>query len=272
VASEEQQTEDLVKSELVKIHCNFQTFSTSTLYLAEDLPFPVKDIPDVFTHFRKATELKAVVRKALAKPSCIKSPEIKPIDLPSFADLNLAFTAMDNRAALKFIGGETEAIARLNHYFFESRAISQYKETRNGLVGADYSSKFSAWLAHGCLSPRFIYQELKNYEAQFGANESSYWLVFELLWRDYFCFMMKKYKAKFFQLAGIQTNAQKEIKTNPQQLQDWVDGNTGIDFVDANMLELKLTGFMSNRGRQNVASFLCNDLNLDWRCGAAYFE
>jgi deoxyribodipyrimidine photo-lyase len=52
----------------------------------------------------------------------------------------------------------------------------------------------------------------------------------------------------------------------------WINGITKNDFIDANMLELKLTGFMSNRGRQNVASYLINDLQLDWRFGAAYFE
>jgi deoxyribodipyrimidine photo-lyase len=52
----------------------------------------------------------------------------------------------------------------------------------------------------------------------------------------------------------------------------WTDGLTGIPFIDANMRELNLTGFMSNRGRQNVASFLVNDLGIDWRWGAAYFE
>jgi len=55
-------------------------------------------------------------------------------------------------------------------------------------------------------------------------------------------------------------------------LDRWINGKTGVDFVDANMNELRLTGFMSNRGRQNVASYLCNDLQLDWRYGAAYFE
>ncbi|WP_370576763.1 FAD-binding domain-containing protein [Pedobacter sp. N36a] len=51
-----------------------------------------------------------------------------------------------------------------------------------------------------------------------------------------------------------------------------MNGTTGVPFIDANMIELKLTGFMSNRGRQNVASYFCNDLCLDWRYGAAYFE
>ena len=272
VSYEEKQTEAKVQEELFKLKCELKIFSTSTLYHAEDLPFSIKDIPDVFTNFRKKTEKDAVIRDAFDAPKEIKSPEIEPLKLPTLEELKLEFQPIDSRAVLPFKGGETEAIARLNHYFFETKCISEYKETRNGLVGADYSSKFSPWLALGCISPRFIYDELKKYETQFGANESTYWLVFELLWRDYFRFMMKKYNAKFFQQAGIQNKGIPVNKHNTHQLQEWIDGETGVDFVDANMKELKLTGFMSNRGRQNVASYLCNDLKLDWRFGAAYFE
>ncbi|WP_366185596.1 DASH family cryptochrome [Flavobacterium ovatum] len=272
VSYEEKQSEALVQAALFKVRCELETFSTSTLYHAEDLPFSIKDIPDMFTNFRKKTEKDAVIRTAFVAPTQITSPEIKPIDLPLLKDLEVLSVSMDKRSAIQFKGGESEAIKRLNYYFFESKSISNYKETRNGLVGLDYSSKFSAWLAMGCISPRFIYQELTKYELEFGANESTYWLVFELLWRDYFRFMMKKYKIKFFQKSGIQGKGSQINEPNKQQLQDWIDGKTGVAFVDANMIELKLTGFMSNRGRQIVASYLCNDLKLDWRLGAAYFE
>lgn len=271
VAYEEKQTEALVQTELWKLQCELLTFSTSTLFHAEDLPFSIKDIPDVFTNFRKKTEKEAVVRKVFEKPTAIISPEIIDLRIPTLSELGLNNTKIDNRAAILFKGGEREATNRLNHYFYDSHAIATYKETRNGMVGADYSSKLSAWLALGCISPKYIYQELKKYETLHTANESTYWLVFELLWRDYFRFMMKKYQTKFFQKKGIQ---QKDVvmNANKAQLDNWINGNTGIDFVDANMIELKLTGFMSNRGRQNVASYLCNDLNLDWRLGASYFE
>ncbi len=267
------QTEASVQAALFKLKCEFQKFSTSTLYHPEDLPFSIKDIPDVFTNFRKKTEKETtVIRPSFVAPNQIKSPEIPPLNLSLFEAVGIQFTPIDPRAVLQFKGGETEAMARLNHYFFDTKCISNYKETRNGLVGADYSSKFSAWLALGCISARYIYQELKKYELEFGANESTYWLVFELFWRDYFRFMMKKYTIKFFQLAGIQNKGITVNKKNSHQLQDWINGTTGVDFVDANMRELKHTGFMSNRGRQNVASYLCNDLKLDWRYGAAYFE
>ncbi len=272
VAYEEKQTELLVQTALFKLRCEFETLSTSTLYHAEDLPFSIKDIPDIFTNFRKKTEKDARIRDIFAKPSVIQSPEITSRQLPTLADLNLVAQTIDTRAAIQFKGGETEGLQRLNYYFFQSKSISNYKETRNGLIGADYSSKFSAWLSLGCISPRYIYHELKKFEAEHGTNDSTYWLVFELLWRDFFRFMFKKHQSKMFQPSGITKEKEIPKSVSEKLLHSWINGTTNIDFINANMLELQLTGFMSNRGRQNVASYFCNDLKLDWRYGAAYFE
>lgn len=57
-----------------------------------------------------------------------------------------------------------------------------------------------------------------------------------------------------------------------KQVTLWMQGRTGVPFIDANMAELLQSGFMSNRGRQNVASFLTKDLQVDWRIGAEFFE
>lgn len=272
VAYEEKQTEQLVQKALFKLGCEIETFSTSTLYCAEDLPFSIKDIPDVFTVFRKKTEKEARIKEALPKPSRINSPEIPKLILPTLQELGLEFTAIDSRGAIQFKGGETEAIKRLKHYFFETKSLSVYKETRNGMVGANYSSKFSAWLALGNISPRYIYKEIRKYESENGANESTYWLIFELLWRDFFRFMFKKYQTKFFLYSGIKTENKNSKSLNEKLLSQWINGATQSDFINANMIELQKTGFMSNRGRQNVASYFCNELNMDWRFGAAYFE
>jgi deoxyribodipyrimidine photo-lyase len=272
VAFEERQTEKKVQDELFKLRCELEKVSTSTLYHAEDLPFSIKDIPDVFTNFRKKTEKDSEIRNPFDAPSKINSPEISPLELPTLEALGLTKTAIDSRAVLQFKGGESEAIQRLKHYFFETQYLSSYKETRNGMVGANYSSKFSPWLALGCISPRFIYAEIKKYEKEFGSNDSTYWLVFELLWRDFFRFMFKKYQTKFFLYEGIKTEKVNSKSLNEKLLSQWINGTTPSDFINANMLELQQTGFMSNRGRQNVASYFCNELNMDWRIGAAYFE
>ncbi len=272
VAFEEKQTEKAVELEIWKLHCKLETLSTSTLYHAEDLPFSIKDIPDVFTNFRKKIEKESTIRAAFEAPQKINSPYIEALKLPSSIDFNLKPKDFDHRAVLNFKGGESEALKRVYHYLHESKLISSYKETRNQLIGSEYSSKFSAWLSNGCLSPREIYHEIKKYEKQNGANDSTYWLEFELLWRDYFRFMMKKYSEKYFLLNGIKSIEIKNTSKKSKDLDKWINGQTNVDFIDANMNELRKTGFMSNRGRQNVASYLCHNLNLDWRFGAAYFE
>jgi deoxyribodipyrimidine photo-lyase len=86
--------------------------------------------------------------------------------IPTLEELGLPATKPDERAVLSFKGGETQALKRLAEYFWERDCLKSYKETRNGLIGADYSSKFSAWLAMGCVSPRRIYEEVQRYERE----------------------------------------------------------------------------------------------------------
>jgi len=109
------------------------------------------------------------------------------------------------------------------------------------------------------------------YESTVKKNESTYWVYFELLWRDFFRLMGKKYENKIFHFDGIrQKDPGGSLDMDLFQL--WATGNTGVPFIDANMRQLNATGFMSNRGRQNVASFLVKDLKLNWIMGAEYFE
>ena len=76
---------------------------------------------------------------------------------------------------------------------------------------------------------------------------------------------------KIFKIGGI-LERDYDWDESYSTFQKWRDGDTAEPFVNANMIELKQTGWMSNRGRQNVASFFAKDLRMDWRMGAAYFE
>ena len=271
VGFEELQLQQRLMKELWKCNAELTVVSTSTLFHPEDLPFGVRDVPEIFTDFRKRAERETMVRKPIAKPAAISTPDLEPTSVPRLEALGYEIPALDVRSVLPFQGGETAAKQRLAYYVGDSRLLSSYKETRNGLIGGDYSSKFSPWLALGCISPRTIYEAVGEYERTVEANESTYWLIFELIWRDYFRFAMKKHKQKFFRLGGIQGKKVSAVR-NEELIRSWTHGNTGVPFVDANMRELRATGFMSNRGRQNVASYFCNDLKQDWRIGAAYFE
>ena len=255
------------------ITVNWKTYYDQFLFHPDDVPFDDwEKIPEVFTDFRKQLEKKIRVRPTVsisAKPNSNLIEETTSI--PSLEDLGLEDFKQPEKTAFPFRGGEIQAKKRIKEYFWDSNKLSVYKNTRNGLVGENYSSKLSAWLANGSISARTIYWEVQQYEKKIVKNEDTYWLIFELIWRDYFKFISLKHGNKLFKLSGI---LEKEYKwnQNPKALNQWINGNTPEHFVNANMIEIQKTGWMSNRGRQNVASYWAKEWEQDWRIGAAYFE
>lgn len=271
---EELDVEKSVKQVCTQHGVKFHTMWGSTLYHRDDLPFRhISSLPDVYTQFRKVVEAQCKVRPTLQMPEKLKSlpADLEEGSVPTAEDLGQQDPLTDPRTAFPCSGGESQALQRLQHYFWDTNLVASYKDTRNGLIGMDYSTKFAPWLALGCISPRYIFEQISKYERERTANQSTYWVIFELLWRDYFRFVALKYGRRIFFLRGLQD---KEVpwKKDLKQFDAWKEGRTGVPFVDANMRELALTGFMSNRGRQNVASFLTKDLGLDWRMGAEWFE
>ena len=288
---EELDEESGVSQQLQKMGVRVQRTEGLSLIYPDDLPFPIRDVPDGFTPFRAAVEKQLSVREPAGTPRLL--PPLPKPDLPvalssALVDLNhpaglsiLGFTpeekesilTPDPRTAFPFNGGESAGLERLRDYLHGRELIRHYKQTRNGLLGPDYSSKFSPWLANGSLSPRLIYAEVKAFESQHGANQSTYWLIFELLWRDFFRFQAMRHGNRLFAASGIQGRSRAAVSSGSQQaFEAWCAGETGEPFVDANMRELAQTGWMSNRGRQNVASYLVHNLGVDWRMGAAWFE
>ncbi len=137
-------------------------------------------------------------------------------------------------------------------------------------MGLDYSSKWSPWLATGSLSPRQAIAQLRQFEATHGVSDGSYWLWFELLWRDYFRFLHLQHGHTLYRARGL--GPAQATPHDDQRFAAWCAGQTGQPLVDAAMCELATTGYLSNRLRQVVASYLIHDLGCDWRAGAAWFE
>jgi deoxyribodipyrimidine photo-lyase len=231
------------------------------------LPFAIEDTPDVFSPFRRKVEKNLQLRQTLIS--------IKPFiknDIEQLVQHGLTVYQPSKLGPVNgYSCGETGAKERLNNYFFNSDHIARYKETRNGLDGWDFSSRFSSYLAAGCISPAFIVDKLKLYEQTRIKNDSTYWLFFELLWREFFHLQANKQNTKFFQYGGIQQNEPKNT-INDSIFDMWKKGETSYPIVNACMNQLAATGFMSNRGRQLVASCFVHELKQDWRYGAAYFE
>lgn len=270
-----------------------------TLTHIDDLPFNGGGpwYPSTFTEYRKMIEKnrETKVRKETAIPSRLS---VFPMHLnmrcdppPSLEDdLEVSGLCTPNDypyphplAAVDFVGGESLAHERWKEWAWSCDSLKEYKETRNESGKRDCSSKISPWLALGCISPVTLYWDVKKYEDKVEKNDSTYWFIFELMTRDYFMWVTASVGSKLFARSGYTGNSKgwKEWEPDPlastaengERLLKWIEGQTGAPFVDASMRELKQTGYMSNRGRQNVASFLIHDLKFpDWRAGAEYFE
>ncbi len=271
-APEEMQALTTLRQTGLTVHAELE----STMIAVRDLPFAPDAMPDQFTQFRnKIEKTKYLFTKPVSAPSQIPPlPEnFKREELISGSQTPIQPTGHPHSSfphyRETYRGGTSAAVAHLKQYL--ARALPHsYKVTRNQLHGLDYSSKLSPWLALGCISARSVMQELKQFESEQGANDGSYWLWFELLWRDYFRVLHLKYGKQLYCASGL-NQSDKPIH-NARGFERWCSGTTGESIVDAGMRELKATGYLSNRLRQVVASYLIYDLHSDWRAGAAWFE
>jgi len=272
VTSEETRMEQRLEKLLQGQKTSLKRFWGHTLFHIDDLPFSPDDIPQIFTAFRKSVEKESDVRDEFPAVTRLKLPPgIKSETIPGLEHWGLKRPQEDERAAYHFRGGEQAAWQRVEEYFWAHDSLKDYKNRRNELLGEDYSSKLSPWLATGAISARSVFYEIIRYEDLRHKNISTYWLIFELIWRDFFRFTARQYGDRLFALSGI-AGKKEDWRHDREQFERWANGTTGFPFVDANMRELKKSGYMSNRGRQNVASFLSHNLHIDWRMGAEYFE
>lgn len=242
---------------------NVRTVSDNRLYSQQTLPFAITELPNTFSKFRRKVEK---LKTKLAVPP----PEMLPPAVTSTLEWRHEFKRCLLPETSEFYGGESAGLKHLVNYF-QGNHPSTYKLTRNALDGFYQSTKFSPWLANGCLSVRRVLEHLHQYEDNVVNNESTYWIFFELLWREYFQWYVKCHKQRVFAFTGVNGN-KPATSFYPERFRKWCHGNTPFAIVNACMKQLNATGYMSNRGRQLVASCLVNELALDWRYGAAYME
>lgn len=243
-------------------YLSFTTTPSHTLFTPEELPFHIEQLPPTFSQFRKRVD-ELPIRQPLPNLTRLPAP---PKNLLHFDVLSPLLT--HHRSM--FQGGEQAALGQLETYF-SSRAPSNYKQTRNALDGWESSTKFSPWLALGSLSANTLIERLHHYESHVERNNSTAWIKFELLWREYFQWYAHRYPTRLFAFRGIKPHGP-NTSYYAERYRRWCNGNTPYPIVNACMHQLNQTGYMSNRGRQLVASCLVHELSLDWRYGAAYFE
>lgn len=259
-----------VEDELWKIKVNLKHFIGHTLYNKEDLPFPIKDIPDVFTQFKKKTERDAIVK------ACFDAPEqiafVKNEEWGELPDVEELYPGLviEESVSSAFKGGEQEGLIHLEALLKPESSI-YIKVSNRHADPSGYISHLSPWLSLGNLSPRKVYWAVKAAEEQYGSNSNFSQLILGLFKRDYFRFMFKKHGAPYLEQV-LPPSVEERNAKEYRNLELWRNGETGHEVIDGYMKALNEEGFMSNYGRVLTATYLVHILKIDWTMGAAYFE
>lgn len=179
---------------------------------------------------------------------------------PSEDHLDQLATVEQPQLSLEDLGFEPSHVPQ-PQYTFNATIIKEYEETRN-FPAVDKTSRTGAHLRFGTLSIRKMVAA--------SAQEENPTFLKELIWREFFMQILwhfphtpqSSFKPQYERI---------EWRNNEDEFKRWCEGKTGYPFVDAGMRELNATGFMHNRVRMLVGSFLCKHLLIDWRWGEAYF-
>ncbi|MBE8723178.1 deoxyribodipyrimidine photolyase [Sphingobacterium sp. Ka21] len=241
IARTETSISERVEEELWKIQRNLKHFIGHTLYHKEDLPFPIKDIPNSFNVFKKKIERESSVRNPLADIDSITiPPHLEKTELPEHGEI------------AHYTYGEKAAMEELNSIFSQP------------LGNEDLYIKLSPFLAIGSLSPVYTYHYI-NKRITASNKKQVAKIVERLLWRDYYRFMLKKYPNKYF--LSEYTSNRDSVK-----IENWTTGNTENATINSYIEELNNTGIISYIQREALALFFTYEYQQPWLEGAAWFE
>jgi len=267
VASEETHISMLVEEALWKQQLNLKHFIGHTLYHKEDLPFPIKDIPDAFATFRKKIERETDIRPMVSTPTKIDIPfDWELTDLPSLIALGYTENQLAIANHSPFKGGEEEGRKQLE------QVLSGNARTLLDDFPVVEGSLLSPWIALGCLSSHTVYYAVKAAEGTGLPKKIASSIILGLLWRDYYRFMFKKYGNRFFLENGFTTEPSTRRQVADEQLADWKAGRTSDALVNAAMRQLNQVGYMPYLARVIAADYLVNTLGMSHLLGAVYFE
>lgn len=261
----EQQRDAAVSSKLAQIGITCHFVDTQCCFAPGTVLSKTAEVYKVFTPFKKTwlQKLQAAPLICLAKPKQLAAPGLT---LPA------SLTPMlpgDNRSAAYPVE-ERQVLDMLRSFCTER--VQDYQKLRD-FPAKPGTSGLSPYLAIGVLSPRQAVARLLLEQGDSCYQEGSgaaVWLS-ELIWREFYKHILVAYPKLIKHQPFQQDTAAIVWGNNEKWFQAWCEGRTGYPIVDAAMRQLNQTGWMHNRLRMIVASFLVKDLQIDWRWGEAYF-
>ncbi|MGN0002913.1 MAG: deoxyribodipyrimidine photo-lyase [Sphingobacterium composti] len=242
VARRETRISEIVEESLWQVKRNLKHFIGHTMYHKEDLPFPIKDIPNDFNTFKKKVAKESFVRACL--------PDLERISLPPHLEKTDFPFDIDSKSLANY--GESAAQNVLEEVL------------TNPDNKSDFYTLLSPFLALGVLSPAQAFHFIQSKISTQNKKKFNY-ILDGLLWRDYYRFMLKKFPNCYFK-------TQNTLEYQADKVQSFIAG--AIEDIRANALIQKLNhhGELTRKEREYLALYFIYELNQDWLIGASYFE
>ncbi|SMG42914.1 deoxyribodipyrimidine photo-lyase [Cedecea sp. NFIX57] len=253
---------DAALEKALDVDVTVQGFDDSLLLAPGSVTTGNHEMYKVFTPFSKAF----IRRLQEGLPECVPAPKARgECDFKERFAFDMPREAFDREL---FPVGEPEAIGMLRKFCLQPAA--DYPEQRD-FPAIEGTSRLSPYLATGVLSPRqCLHRLLKEHPKALEGEAGATWLN-ELIWREFYRHLMVAYPKLCRHRPFIAWTDKVRWSGNEAWLEAWQQGKTGYPIVDAAMRQLNQTGWMHNRLRMVVASFLVKDLLIDWRQGERYF-
>lgn len=249
-----------------------ESFNASLLNNPEQIKNQQNAFFKVFTYYWKACCLQQKVKSLLPMPKFnhLTQCSTKTVESDNLSAWNLLPQNPDWSIGFKKYWKPGEVAAKKQLKNFIELNLLGYAYDRD-FPAEPKTSLLSPYLHFGEISPWQIYHALKQVEMENAAKRKSIErYLTELGWREFSYYLLYHYPELPHKNFKTQFNRFKWVK-NKQLLQAWQKGKTGYPIVDAGMRQLWYTGYMHNRVRMIVASFLTKDLLIDWRVGATWF-
>jgi deoxyribodipyrimidine photo-lyase len=248
---------------------NFRTAARGYASIRPALDIPTRLIPS--TGVANIDQGQIPSLRELCKPLLSYKRAILGLESTQISVICRSAQAQHNRDRSDARGSESWALERVHHFVNGGYAGSARRNMAD--VSGDDSSKLSAALAIGSISPRTVYEAVTNAD-----DEHCRWLASHLEMRDFFLYSSFAAGPHIYKVTGLPVRSSippRSLWRDPsctEEWRHWSNGTTLLPLVDAAIKELLATGYCSNRVRQNAASVLANDLMLDWRAGAELFQ
>lgn len=266
IAPEETRIESSLSKNLKLVNIDMKLFWMDTLMHATALPFSIAKLPANFTTFHNLIKTALKIKEPLPEPQQITLPiEYKAGPIPILAQLGIDPNELaDADTAQVSIGGEAVALQILEKYLTDYIKENKSYETADPLT----DTRLSDWLSLGCISAKYIYDQVKKEQAS--ADDTA--IIDNLLSRDYFHWTLLRYGPRLFKPSGVKHNFLQRWQNDNAIYEKWTNGETEDNVVNQLMNKLKTTGFLTSVERTTCATYLVNELGINWTWGAMYFE